>query len=276
MKPRTVAQLKKLIAEGLKKSPDGITRLDVSVAERNILKPTLEQYRMEGFHVEYSLVPKDTIDESLIKEFVVRSGKKPGGASDFGKWRVAVFPQKWKGFPVPLSEQIFHKGEEFEEFKDGGLSFVNRDDIAQADAAAAREKAKRPNAVISKKLVQINKNMKFGYAVRAWNPLDYLQVSFPAFTLAETVGILMELYERMEGNSVTRVYYSEKGTDKNKSDREKRYKIIRAKFLALRQDPRMSPILITKTGVMQTIEEQSKGKENFKLRTIIKACRDLK
>lgn len=267
MKPRTVAQLKKLITEGLEKSLDGIARLDVSAEESDRMQPTSAQYRRDGYRVEWSFTPKDAIDESLCRKIVVRSGEKLMDANIYGTWRVAVFPRKWKGLPLPLSEQIF---------KTDAANLITGDAVAQGNEAAASEKAKRPNAVISKKLEVIGENMQLGYAVRAWKPLDYLQASFPTFTLAETVGILMELYERMQGNSATKVYYSEKGTKKNKSDREERYKIIQAKFIALRQDPQMSPKLITKTGVMQTIEEQSKGKENFKLRTIIKACRDLK
>ena len=273
MKPRTVAQLKKLIAEGLKKSPDGIARLDVTEDEATRLQPVLVRYRSDGFNVEQAFIPKDEIDESIQRKLVVLN-KGRQDIPHVGR-RIAVFPRKWKGFPEPLAEQIFHKGEDFEICKDGSLSFANPDDIARADDAAEKMKIQRPNAVVSNEFVFVGKNKKFGCAVRAWKPLDYLQVSFPAYTLAETIGILMALYKRMQFKTVRHMSQSDRGGGSTHKKGEKNHAKIREMFLALRHTPGWTTAESPgKTALLCQIKNTIKPKVCES--TIIKACRGLK
>ena len=262
MKPRTVAQLKKLIAEGLKKSPDGIARLDVSDDELSEVWRTLDQYYAKGFDVEIASAPEEATNESSIRD-AFKKGHAYWKKHTKSRSRIAIFPRNWKGLPLPLSEQLFTA-----DGKMGAQTFF-------AHAAINRAIAQWPDAIIETKVEDINDGKEMGYFVRAWNPMDYLTKEFPAYKLNEIIVALMKQRGKMFNLIGEPILRGQNGANKTKRNGEMNHKKIREMFLALRQTPGWTPTECPgKTALLCQIKNTIKPKVCES--TIIKACRGLK
>ena len=208
MKPRTVAQLKKLIAEGLEKSPHGIARLDISEEEFIECAEKLSKWASSmRWNFTFRAAPFDLVNDPLIE-------LKPRGTHGY---RIAMVDMDGLGWKTP---KPFYVSEDCPS-------------RANAETLADEIQEKYPDAMLfvfpAEKQGSPNYWMTH-YCVRVVHVADWLRHRFPMFTTSEAISYLA-VVERQLPKTAGRYC---KGSH---SRGEKTRAIILAAYKALMSDP---------------------------------------